>query len=112
MMTRFAPSPRVLTVLAMVSVALCSMGATGCGGTYYAMQMSSASSRLEEAHAQGAEQLAPYEYYFAKEHLHQAQIEASEASYSDAANFAEVAEEYASKAIELSRSARSQGQKP
>ena len=112
MMTRFASHARVLGVLAVVLAAPCALGALGCGGAYYAMQMSSASSKLEEAHAQGAEQLAPYEYYYAKEHLHQAQIEASEASYSDAANFAEVAEEYASKAIELSRSARSQGAKP
>ena len=83
MMTRFASHARVLGVLAVVLAAPCALGALGCGGAYYA-----------------------------KEHLHQAQIEASEASYSDAANFAEVAEEYASKAIELSRSARSQGQKP
>ena len=79
---------------------------TGCGGIYYAVNASSASSRLEEAKALGAEQLAPYEYYYAQAHLDRAQVEASEASYSDAANFAETAEEYASKAIELAKSAR------
>ena len=111
-MTRFASHARVLAVLA-VALALPSLASlVGCGGAYYAMQVSSASSKVEEARAQGAEQLAPYEYYYAREHLNQAQIEASEASYSDAANFAEVAEEYANKAIELSRSARSQGAKP
>ncbi len=80
----------------------------GCGGVHYAINISSASSRVEEARAVGAEQLAPYEYYYAKEHLQQAQIEASEASYSDAANLAEEAEQYASKAIELAQSARRQ----
>jgi hypothetical protein len=78
----------------------------GCGGVHYAINISSASSRVEEAQAVGAEQLAPYEYYYAKEHLEQAQVEAAEASYSDAANLAEEAEEYAAKAIELAQSAR------
>src|SRR3984957_18029520 len=82
------------------------LAATGCGGVHYAIAVNSASSRVEEARAVGAEQLAPYEYYFAKEHLEQAQVEASEASYSDAANLAEAAEEYARKAIELAQSAR------
>jgi hypothetical protein len=81
----------------------------GCGGAWYGLHVSSAAARVEEARAQGAEQLAPYEYYYAREHLHQAQIEASEASYSDAANYAEIAEEYATKAIQLSQSAASSG---
>ncbi len=89
----------------LIGLALC---ATGCGGVHYAIAMGSANSRLEEAKAVGAEQLAPYEYYYAKEHVEQAQIEASEANYSDAANLADEAETYASKAIELSQSARRQ----
>jgi hypothetical protein len=78
----------------------------GCGGVHYAIAVNSAASRVEEAKALGADQLAPYEYYFAKEHLQQAQIEAAEASYSDAANLAEEAEEHASTAIELTQKAR------
>ena len=77
-----------------------------CGGVNYAIAINSASSRVEEARAIGAEQLAPYEYYCAKEHLAQAQIEASQASYSDAVNLADEAEEYATKAIDLSQTAR------
>lgn len=80
------------------------LAAQGCGGVYYAATVNAASSRLEHAKEVGAEQYAPYEYYFAKEHLRQAQVEASEASYSDAAAYAETAEEYADKAIELSQS--------
>ncbi len=80
----------------------------GCGGVHYAIHINSASSRIEEARAVGAEQLAPYEYYYAKEHIEEAQVEASEASYSDAANLAEEAEQYAEKAIELAQSARRQ----
>ena len=92
--------------LAAVAVALVSMSALqGCGGVYYAATVNGAASRIEEARELGAESLAPYEYYYAKAHLEQAEIEASEASYSDAASYAETAEEYAQKAIELSQSA-------
>jgi hypothetical protein len=90
----------------LVLCALAAGGAGGCGGVHYAISVNSAASRVEEAKAVGAEQLAPYEYYFAREHLEQAQVEAAEASYSDAANLAEEAEEYANKAIELAQSAR------
>jgi hypothetical protein len=79
---------------------------TGCGGLNYAVAVTAASSRLEEAKAVGAEQLAPYEYYYAKEHLEQAQLEAAEASYSDAVNLADLAEQYANKAIDLAQTAR------
>jgi hypothetical protein len=78
----------------------------GCGGVHYAIVVNAAAARVEEAKAVGAEQLAPYEYYYAKEHLEQAQLEASEASYSDAANLAQEAESYANKAIELAQTAR------
>ncbi|HZU84194.1 MAG TPA: DUF4398 domain-containing protein [Polyangiaceae bacterium] len=72
----------------------------------YSVVVSGASARVEEARAVGAEQLAPYEYYYAREHLEQAQIEAAEASYSDATRLAQEAEVYASKAIELAEIAR------
>jgi len=73
---------------------------TGCGGLYYAVEIQSAQARVEQARAMGAEQQAPYEYYYAKEHLRQAQVEAAEASYGDAASYAETAEVYAQKAID------------
>jgi hypothetical protein len=90
----------------LFAFALCLPVLQGCGGAWYAIAVNSATSKVEEARAQGAEQLAPYEYYYAKEHLEKAQVEAAEASYSDAANYAEVAEEYANKAIQLSAAAR------
>ena len=91
---------------ALVALALASLTLTGCGGTLYAINASNANSRLEEAKELGAEQLAPYEYYYAKAHMEQAQVDASEASYSDAINYAETAEEYADKAVNLSKAAR------
>jgi hypothetical protein len=70
----------------------------GCGNAIYAVQVNAASSKVEEAHELGAEQYAPYEYYYAKEHLEKAQTEAAEADYSDAVDLAD-------KAIRLAREA-------
>ena len=83
--------------------------APGCGNTLYAIKANSAASKVEEARELGAEKLAPYEYYYAKEHLAKAQTEAAEADYSDAAHLADVSEEYAEKAIRLSRDAHRGG---
>lgn len=74
---------------------------SGCGSVYYTVSVNAAESRLEQARQMGAETQAPYEYYFAREHLRQAQVEASEASYSDAAGYADTAELYAQKAIDV-----------
>lgn len=85
---------------------LVAAGSAGCGNTLYAIQANSAANKVEEARELDAEKYAPYEYYVAKEHLEKAQSEAAEADYSDASNLAEVAEEYADKAIRLTREAR------
>lgn len=73
---------------------------TGCGSVYYTVNVGAATARLEQARQMGAEQVAQYEYYFAKEHLRQAQVEAAAASYGDAASYAETAEMYAQQAID------------
>jgi hypothetical protein len=84
-----------------------SLGALlGCGNTLYAIQANQASARLEEARQAGAEEDAPYEYWYARLHLEKASSEASEADYSDAIHLAEVAEEHAGKAIRLAREAK------
>lgn len=92
------------SVLATLAFGLLSF-ATGCGGSIYAVTSSSASSKLETAEALGAERYAPYEFWYAKEHLTKAMEEASTADYGDAIKFASTAEEYAEKAIVLSRAA-------
>lgn len=96
---------------AAVSLAL-ALGQTACGGVYYAATINGATGKLEEARVLGAETLAPYEYYYAKEHLEAAQLEAAEASYSDAANYAETAEEYAQKAVQLAQAAHRAAGRP
>jgi hypothetical protein len=85
--------------------ALCLAGTTGCGGFFYAINASAAASKIETAQALGAEKYAPYEYYYAYEHLQKAMEEAASADYGDAMDFADEAEKYADKAIALSKQA-------
>lgn len=92
---------RLLVVAAFALTAL-----TGCGNVMYAVAANRASSKLEEARHAGAEEDAPYEYWYAMLHLEKASSEASEADYSDAIHLAEVAEEHADKAIRLAQEAK------
>jgi hypothetical protein len=115
MVTRTVPvsSPSqtfsVLRVVRAARLVAFALGAAlclgGCGHTIYAINVNSASAKLEEAHELGAELYAPYEYWFALEHLDKAQTEASEGDYGDAIELAGIGEEYADKAIQLARDA-------
>jgi len=67
------------TGLAAVVLLAAAAVPAGCGGALYAIQVNGAASKVAQARELGAEKLAPYEYYYAKEHLRQAQVEASEA---------------------------------
>jgi hypothetical protein len=87
-------------------------GLPACGPGWYTISVNSASSKLEEARALGADRLAPYEYYYAKAHLDKAKLEAGEANYSDAAQLSETAEDYATRAVRISQSARKAGISP
>ncbi len=100
-MSRASHAPRWLLAVASVIA----LGATGCGGFFYGLEASAAASRLEQAQALGAEKYAPYEYYYAYEHLWKAMEEASSADYGDALDFADAAEKSADKAILLSKQA-------
>lgn len=94
-----------LRILVLAGVAALPIALGACGNTLYAVQVNAASSKLEEAHELGAEEYAPYEYWFALEHIDKAQTEASEGDYSDAVQLAEIGEQYAEKAIQLARDA-------
>ena len=74
---------------------------SGCGNALFAVQASRASRNLEHAREMGAETLAPYEYYYAAEHLKKARMEASEADYGDARILAKESNDYALKAIRI-----------
>jgi hypothetical protein len=96
---------RFRSALAATTVAVFALATAACGNAIYAVQANSASSRLEEARELRAEELAPFEYYMAVEHLQKARSEAAEADYGDAIVFAEVCEEYSEKAIRISQEA-------
>ncbi len=86
-------------------VVLTSALLSGCGNAVFAIKATAASRNLEQAREMGAETLAPYEFYYAEEHLKKAQMEASEADYGDARQLAAESNEYALKAIRVSRGA-------
>jgi hypothetical protein len=87
--------PRILLVLAPLLV--------GCGNAIYAVRITQASDELARAEQLGAARRAPYEYQFALEHFEKARTEALEADYGDAIALAEVAHEYARRAIQLAQ---------
>jgi glucan phosphoethanolaminetransferase (alkaline phosphatase superfamily) len=96
---------RWLQVAEFLLPPLAALTLNGCGSAVYAVQSTSATSKLEEAKELGAEEFAPYEYYMAVEQLKKAREEAANADYSDAINYAELSEEHSEKAIRLSRDA-------
>jgi hypothetical protein len=73
--------------------------AIGCGNGLYAVRVTQATTELERAEQLDAARLAPYEYYYALEHLRKARTEAGEADYGDAIELAEIAYQYANRAI-------------
>lgn len=93
-------------IVRTISLAMTLCCAPGCGSTLYSWEVGGAHQRLAEARELGAEELAPYEYYSAVAHLEKAESEAAEADYGDAIQLAELSEQYASRAIALSRAAR------
>ncbi len=94
-----------LTAAVKLSACALVVSTTGCGGFFYAIYAGGASSKIETAQQLGAEKYAPYEYYFAKEHLQKAMEEASSADYGDAIDLASEAEKSAEKAITLAKQA-------
>src|SRR5690242_14518491 len=48
----------------LLSSAVIACNWLGCGNTLYALRINSAAGRFEEARTMGAEEAAPYEYYF------------------------------------------------
>lgn len=75
----------------------------GCGSAVYAVRATRASDELARAEQLGAARRAPYEYQFALEHFEKARSEALEADYGAAIRLAEVAREYAHRAVLLAQ---------
>jgi len=88
-----------LVVAAFVTLA-------GCGPVEYTAVILDASQAMAEARAADAHINAPYEYYYAKEHIHKAREEAGYADYQAAIELGRTAEEYATKARDIARNRR------
>lgn len=65
-----------------------------------------ASVALAEAQAIEARKYAPYEYYSAKEYIHKAREEAGYSDFQVAIQYAEKAEKYAKKSVEIAKKKR------
>lgn len=76
------------------------VGVSGCGNAFYVTRVLRASNEVARAEQLDAAREAPYEYFYAVEHLRKARQEAVEGDYSDAALLAETAYRYAGQAIE------------
>jgi hypothetical protein len=75
----------------------------GCGNAIYAVRIARASDELARAEQLDAERRAPYEYHYALEHLRKARTEAEQADFGDALRLAEVARDYASRAVQVAQ---------
>ena len=93
---------RLGNTLLVVAVAL--LG--GCGPVEYTAVILDASEAISEARAADAHVNAPYEYYYAKEHIRKAREEAGYADYQAAIELGRTAEEYATKARDIARNRR------
>ena len=76
------------------------LGGIGCGNALYTARATQASEELARAEQLDAAARAPYEYHYALEHLRKARTEALEADYSSAISLAELAFDYATRAIQ------------
>jgi hypothetical protein len=76
---------------------------SSCGNTLYATRVTQASQELARAEQLDAARRAPYDYYYALEHLKKARSEAGEADYSDAVALAEKAYQHANRAVQIAQ---------
>ena len=97
-MTRLS-RPRALRVCLL---GLFAVSTVACSHTAYRSSLNAAEVRLAEAREQGAENDAPYEYYFARVQLTQARTEGS-------ADEAASAERLAQKALDTVNAAKHDG---
>jgi hypothetical protein len=67
----------------------------------YAVRVTQATAELQRAEQLDAARRAPYEYFYALEHLKKARSEAVEADFGDAAALAELAYRHAERAVQV-----------
>lgn len=72
-----------------------------CGPIEYSAVILDANEVIAEAEENNAKQLAPYEYWYAHEHLRKARMDVGYAEYQMAADNARLAREYGTKARDI-----------
>lgn len=92
-----------MTWRSWAALALGLAGTAGCGNAIYASRITQASDEVARAEQLGAASRAPYEYYYALEHLRKARTEAMEADYGAAIELAQTAFDYASRAVQVAQ---------
>jgi hypothetical protein len=92
--------------IAILGVVFASCLGLGCGPIEYSAVILDAHSAMAEAQEADAHIHAPYEYYYAREHIQKAREEAGYADYQAAVQFGRTAEEYALKARDIARRRR------
>ena len=75
----------------------------GCGPVLYSVHVRPAERAIEEARQAGAEEHAPYEYFYAQAQLEKAREEAGQGDYQDAIGCAEQAEDFGVRARNMAR---------
>lgn len=90
---------RRVQVALLAVILLLGLLTTGCGGPRYAFRVGKIESKIETAKEMGAEQLAPYYYYGARERVIKAREEAGRADYNDALDLLDEADDLVEKAI-------------
>lgn len=97
--TMSAPRPQSLRGRWLPLVVTCAvLWVGGCAPAVYTTHVLPASRLVAEAEQAGAAERAPYEYYFARAHLEQARVAATEAAYQDAIRYAKIAAEHGRRA--------------
>lgn len=89
----------------VAALALMALG-SGCGPALYTADIHSAERTLQTARDENARWYAPYEYYFAEAHLQQSERLAAESDYEDAIRYAKVAEDFGTRALDITRRKR------
>ena len=93
---------RIVTIL----IVILTCAGLSCGPAMYSHHILRASGALAQAEEADAEELAPYEYHYADEHLKQARREVGHSDFSAAVKCAKIATEYGNKAIEIANRRR------
>ena len=95
-----------MSLFRIVLLACLSGAILSCGPVQYSHHVLRANAAIAEAETAEAPEEAPYEYWYADAHLKQARREVGYSDFQEAVKCARIANEYATKAVEISNRRR------